>query len=447
MNRHFFSSLLSDFWSDLSDPGVAWQIATLVGCIILGWGLAKALKASVGSGKSHTRVIQLGVESFSRVLSPLIALGLITIAKPILARYHHINLLRVAIPLVASFALIRLAFYILRRIFARGRQAGSLLLLVEKILAVTIWFCVAMYITGLWPDLIQIMEDTVVPIGRYKTSVLAMAQAVASVIVTLVLALWAAALLEDRLMNVASMHSSLRTVVARLGRAFLIVVAVLVSLSLVGIDLTVLSVFGGALGVGIGLGLQKIVGSYISGFVILLERSLAIGDMVTVDKYYGRVTRINTRYTIIRSLDGIETVVPNDLLISGPVQNYSLSDRVLRLSTAVTVSYETDVEATLILLEEAVSSIERVSKDLPPSAVLLRFGSDGFDLEIGFWIADPENGRLNVLSEVNRSIWRTLKSNNIEIPFPQRELRLYGGLKADAVGLKQIFEKVPDGNV
>jgi small-conductance mechanosensitive channel len=442
MNRHFFTSLLSDFWADLSDPGVAWQIATLVGCIILGWALARAVKASVGSRKAQTRVVQLGVESFSRVLSPLISLGLITLAKPILARYHHINLLRVAIPLVASFALIRLVFYILRRIFARGRQAGSLLLLVEKILAVTIWICVAMYVTGLWPDLIQILEDTVVPIGRHKASLLAIFQGVASVVVTLVLALWGAALLEDRLMHVTTMHSSLRTVVTRLGRASLIVVAVLVSLSLVGIDLTVLSVFGGALGVGIGLGLQKIVGSYISGFVILLERSLAIGDMVTVDKYYGRVTRINTRYTVIRSLDGIETVVPNDLLISGPVQNYSLSDRVLRLSTTVTVSYETDVEAVLTLLEQAVLSVDRVSQDLPPAAVLTRLGNDGFELEIGFWIADPENGRLNVLSEVNRLIWRTLKANNIQIPFPQRELRLAGGLSADLMGLKPMVEKI-----
>lgn len=426
MNRHFLSSLLSDFWSDLSDPGVVWQIATLVVCVVLGWVLAKGLKTSLGPASSQARVVRLGVESFSRVLSPLIALGLIAIVKPILARYHHINLLRVAIPLVASFALIRLVFYIMRRIFARGRQAGSMLLLVEKILAVTIWIGVAFYVTGLWPDLIEMLEETVVPIGRYKTSLLAIAQAVTSVVVTLVLALWAAALLEDRLMHVTTMHSSLRTVFARLGRALFILVAILVSLSLVGIDLTVLSVFGGALGVGIGLGLQKIVGSYISGFVILLERSLAIGDMVTVDKYYGRVTRINTRYTVIRSLDGIETVVPNDLLISGPVQNYSLSDRVLRIATSVVVSYDADIEATLVLLEEGISSIDRISTDLPPSAVLLRLGNDGFEVEVGFWIADPENGRNNVLSEVNRVIWRLLKSNNIQIPYPQRELRIVG---------------------
>jgi small-conductance mechanosensitive channel len=222
------------------------------------------------------------------------------------------------------------------------------------------------------------------------------------------------------------MHLSLRTVVARLSRALLVLVAVLVSLSVVGIDLTVLSVFGGALGVGIGLGLQKIFGSYLSGFVILLERSLAIGDMVTVDKYYGMVTRINPRYTIIRSLDGIETVVPNDMLISGAVQNYSLSDRALRISTRVTVGYESDMEAVLAMLEQAAVSVTRVSTEPAPQAILTGFGSDGLDTELGFWIADPENGRLNVLSEVNLAIWRILKQNHISIPFPQREVRISG---------------------
>lgn len=424
MTPNQISNLLTDFWSDLSDPGVAWQIGTVALCLVLGWLLARGARALLNVRQVHLRVVRLGVESFSRVLWPLLALGLIALAKPILAKHHHINLLRLAIPLVASFALIRLAFYILRRIFARSGHAGTVLLLFEKVLALLVWLGVAFYITGVWPDLIQMMDDAVVPIGRYKTSVLAIVQALISVIVTLVLALWIGALLEERLMQVDSMHSSLRTVVARLGRAMLILIAVLVSLSLVGIDLTVLSVFGGALGVGIGLGLQKIIGSYVSGFVILLERSLSIGDMVTVDKYYGRVTKINTRYTVIRSLDGVETVVPNDMLISGPVQNYSLSDRVLRIATHVSISYESDLEAVLLLLEQAAATVSRVSTELPPSAVLVKFGADGLELEVGFWIADPENGKTNVLSEVNRAIWHTLKSHQIQVPFPQREMRI-----------------------
>lgn len=424
MTPTVFSSLWADFWKDLQEPGVLWQILVLIACLAAGWGLARALRGTLDAQDLQQRVMRLGVESFSRVLSPVLALILIVIAKAIMAKANHVNLLRVAIPLLASFALIRLAFYILRRVFARGGQAGNVLLLFEKSFASLVWLGVALYITGLWPDLLQFMEDTVVPAGRYKVSLLAILQAVLSVAVTLMLALWAGATLEERLMRLDTMHSSLRAVMARMGRALLILIAVLLSLSLVGIDLTVLSVFGGALGVGLGLGLQKIVSSYVSGFVILLERSLAVGDMVTVDKYYGKVTQINTRYTILQGLDGVESVVPNEMLVSSPIQNYSLTDRSLRLATRVTVDYQTDVDQVLPLLEQTAASVARVSKAPAPSAQLLKFGDDGLELEIGFWITDPENGRQNVLSDVNLAIWRELKARQIKIPYPQREVRL-----------------------
>jgi small-conductance mechanosensitive channel len=203
--------------------------------------------------------------------------------------------------------------------------------------------------------------------------------------------------------------------------------------------LTVLSVFGGALGVGLGLGLQKIVSNYVSGFVILLERSLAIGDIVTVDKYSGKVTQINTRYTILRGADGVESVVPNEMLISGAVQNYSLTDRSVRLSTHITVSYQVDVEQLIQLLEQVVTSVDRVSKTPAPQAMLINFGADGLELEIGFWIVDPDNGRTNVLSDVNRAIWRMLQAHQINLPYPQREIRLIDereGNNPESIGSK-----------
>jgi small-conductance mechanosensitive channel len=242
--------------------------------------------------------------------------------------------------------------------------------------------------------------------------------------VTLIFALWVGAVLEERLMRMNSVHSSLRVMMARMGRAVFIFLAILVSLSLVGIDLTVLSVFGGALGVGIGLGLQKIVSSYVSGFVILLERSLSIGDMVMVDKYSGIVTQINARYTVVHGLDGVETVVPNEMLLSAPVQNYFLTDRALRLTTRVRVSYRTDIDQVLRLLEQTAAGIPRVSREPAPQSYLMKFEAYGFELELGFWIADPENGRANVLSEVNRAIWHMLQEYQVEVPYPQREIRL-----------------------
>ncbi|MGZ5884791.1 MAG: mechanosensitive ion channel family protein, partial [Burkholderiaceae bacterium] len=389
-------------------------------------------------------VMRIGVESFTKVLSPLLALALIALAKPFLARWHHVNLLRVAIPLIASFVVVRLGFYVLRRIFAQGERAGSVLLLFEKIFAALVWIGVALYITGLWPDLVHVLDETVIPLGRYQASLTSILQALVFVVVTVIAALWAGTLLEERLLKMDTMHSSMRVVLARTGRAFLILIAVLISLSLVGIDLTVLSVFGGALGVGLGLGLQKIVSNYVSGFVILLERSLAIGDIVTVDKYSGKVTQINTRYTILRGADGIESVIPNEMLVSGPIQNYSLTDRSIRLASRITVDYQTDVEQVIQLLEQVVASVERVSSTPAPQAMLLNFGADGLELEIGFWIADPESGRTNVLSDVNRAIWKALQDHQIKLPYPQREIRLIDD-RADN-NPAEISGKMRDGN-
>jgi len=424
MTQNLLFNLLSDLRRGLDNPGLLWQVIALVACLALGWGGARVLRDRLTTHDMQLRVMKFGLESFSKVLWPLLALLFIVLAKLILARWYQINLLRLAIPLVGSFALIRFAFYVLRRIFVRGGQAAGFLLMFERGFALVIWCGVAIYVIGLWPGVEQFLDGTVIPIGRHKVSLLVIAQAVISVVFTLFIALWAGALLEERLMSLDAMHSSLRAVVVRLGRAVFIFLAVLISFSLVGIDLTVLSVFGGALGVGIGLGLQKLVSSYVSGFVILLERSLKIGDVIAVDRFVGQVTQINTRYTVIRGADGIETVVPNDMLVSGPVQNHSLTDRMLRLSTRIAVSYKTDIDFVLPLLKETAASVERVSQEPEPLAALARFDADGFELEVHFWIEDPENGRVNVLSDVNRAIWKTLQKYHIEVPFPQREVRL-----------------------
>ena len=164
---------------------------------------------------------------------------------------------------------------------------------------------------------------------------------------------------------------------------------------------------------GLGLGLQKITSNYVSGFVILLDGSLKIGDMITVDKYVGRVTQINTRYTILQGLDGIESVLPNEMLVSGPVQNYSLSNSRVRLGTRVTVPFCTDLDSLLPLLALAALEVPRVQTDPKPEVAIIKVGGDGLELELGFWISDPENGRGGVISGVNRAIWRVLKQQGI----------------------------------
>lgn len=424
MKQEPLKNLISDLISDLRDPGLLWQLAAVAVAVLLGWTLSTLLRSRVAAREPVGNFARFGVESFSRVVGPLAIVTLLIIAEIVLARWQTVHLLKVAVPIFTSLAVIRFTFYVLRRVFARHGQIGAAMQTFEKIFQLLVWLGVALYITGTWDEIFVYLDNTVLPLGKHKVSVADILQALISVVVLLMLALWAGAALEERLMGVQSMHSSLRVVMARFGRAVLIVVAVLGSLSMVGIDLTVLSVFGGALGVGLGLGLQKIASNYVSGFVILLDRSLTIGDMITVDKYSGRVLQINTRYTVLQGLDGVESIVPNEMLVSGAVQNSTLTNKSVSLSTKVSVSYDTDLDLALRLLEEAAKSIERVDKDKPPAATLLNFGADGLELQVSWWIGDPENGRGGVISDVNRAIWKSFQEHRISVPFPQREMRI-----------------------
>ena len=425
------SQLLSDLLDDLRAPGILWQVGAIALCMLVGWSLARVIRRrylhqrdiDVDAGPDAT-VRMIGVASFARVLSPLLMLALLGLARIGMERYHHVNLLRVALPLFASMVLIRIAFYLLRRVFARHGHVGVALITFEKIFALLVWVAVALYITGLWPDLFAYLDNTSLPLGRNKASLASILQAAVSVVVLLMLALWAGAALEERLMGVQGIHSSLRAVLARMSRAVLIVVAVLLSLSMVGIDLTVLSVFGGAFGVGLGLGMQKIASNYVSGFVILLERSLSIGDMISVDKYAGKVSQINTRYTILQGLDGVETVLPNEMLISAPVQNQSLSSRSVRVASVIMVAYNSDLDAVIALLEAQARSVERVLESPAPGVSLNKFTNDGFELELGFWISDPENGRGGVISDVNKKIYALVRSGEIKLALPALDPRL-----------------------
>lgn len=420
MSAPLFESLLTNLLEDSRDLSVLWQIGTVLVCFALAWLVSRFLREIFSKLDSTSVSMKLGVLSFSRVIFPTLILLFLFAAKGILGKWQHTNLLRLLLPIVASFVLIRLVFYVVRQTFAREGNIGKFLVFFEKLFAGLVMLGVVLYFSGLWQDLYLSLDETIIPLGRNKISVLDILQTIASVTITLIVAMWASAALEVRLMLLPQLNSSLKVVFSRLGRAILILLAILLSLSMVGIDLTVLSVFGGALGVGLGLGLQKITSSYISGFIILLDGSISIGDMISVDKFNGAVTDIKTRYTVLKGLDGGESIIPNEMLVSNPVQNYSFTDRSVVMTTDLTVAYKTDLEALLPLLVQAAASVERVSIENEPSAYLIKFGADGLDLRVGFWIADPENGRTNILSEVNRAIWRTLQLHAIELPYPQR---------------------------
>ncbi len=419
------AELLIGLPGDFHKPVILWQVAAILACTAAGWGLARLIhRAWLHSREDGSGVMRLGMQSFARVLGPLLIVALLGLAKLVMAKYQSVQLLGVALPLFVSLAVIRVVFFLLRRVFARHGPLGAALQTFEKIFALVVWIGVSLYITGLWPDVLAFLESTFLPIGRHRVSLADLVQGAVSIVVLLMLALWAGAALEERLMHVEAMHSSLRMVMGRMGRAVLILVAVLFSLSLAGLDLTVLSVFGGALGVGLGLGMQRIASNYVSGLIILLERSLTIGDPIALDKHSGKVARINTRYTVLRGSDGTQTLLPNEMLITGVVQNQSAINRNTRVATRLTVSYDSDLSVVMPLLQAQPAGVARVLEEPAPAVLLNGFVADGYELELGFWIADPENGQGGPLSDVNRKIYELVRSGDVKLGHAALDTRL-----------------------
>jgi len=282
-----------------------------------------------------------------------------------------------------------------------------------------------LWVSGLLPVILAELDGITWKIGATTLSLRTIIEGVVTAAAVLILSLWVSSAIETRLLRKAvGSDLSLRKAVSNATRALLMFVGLIVALSAVGIDLTALSVLGGAIGVGIGFGLQKLASNYVSGFVILAERSMRIGDNVRVDNFEGRITDINARYTVIRSPTGRESIVPNELLIINRVENLSLADDRVWQSTVVSVAYDSDVDVVTRLLLEAAAPHARVLKDPAPSVALSNFGADGLEFTLGYWIADPENGTLNIRSLINFSVLRALRENGIEIPYPQRVLHV-----------------------
>ncbi|HOM15561.1 MAG TPA: mechanosensitive ion channel, partial [Rubrivivax sp.] len=233
---------------------------------------------------------------------------------------------------------------------------------------------------------------------------------------------------------------SARKIAANATRALLLTIGVLFALTTVGIPVSALSVVGGAIGVGIGLGLQKLAANYVSGFVILAEGSLRIGDLVRVDNFEGHITDIKTRYTVIRALNGRESIVPNEMMTTQRVENLSLADPNVLLSTSVQVAYGTDLDLLIPELVDLMQRVPRVLSNPGPGVSLSAFAADGLELTLSFWIADAQNGQGNVRSAVNLAVLHSLNSRGIDIPFPQRVYHMLPAESAppvpDAAGMR-----------
>jgi small-conductance mechanosensitive channel len=369
--------------------------------------------------------MHVGLGGVNRLLLPLATLVLLLVTAEVFRHFGPLFFIAIALPLTVALALIRLIVYALRELFGTPAWLPAS----ERAITFTIWGFVLLYFTGVLPEIGSALDSMAIPIGNKHVTVFEILKGAIVVLLTIAGTLWLAGLVEHRLTLATSLDTNLRVVLSKFIRALMLVLGVLFALQVVGIDLTLLTVFGGALGVGIGLGLQKLASNYIAGFTILLDRSIRLGDMITVDNRHGFVTSVTSRYVVVRSLDGVEAIVPNETLVTTTVLNHSFTSKNVRLALPVQVSYDSDLDQALAILVDAATAHPRVLKAPDaPAAFVVRFGDNGIELELGVWIADPELGQLNLRSALNRGIWRSFQSHGIKIPFPQREMRILNPL-------------------
>jgi small-conductance mechanosensitive channel len=407
-----FSAWLQGFLQ----PAALAELAALLVVAVLAWSLVAGLRRALAM-QNDPRSVLFGQRIVDGALFPIVLLALGFVARGLLMRFVPLAVFHVAIPVLVSLVVIRLGVKVLQ-VALDDRPWVKVL---ERTISWVAWAGMVLWVSGLLPVMLAEADDIQWKVGATTLSLRTLIEGIVTASAVLIITLWVSSAIESRLLR-SSVGSdrSLRKAVSNATRALLLFVGLIIALSAVGIDLTALSVLGGAVGVGIGLGLQKLASNYVSGFVILAERSMRIGDNVRVDNFEGRITDINARYTLIRNLSGRESIVPNEMLITNRVENLSLADPNVWQSTVVSVAYDSDVEQVTRLLLEAATAQPRVLKSPGPSVALSNFGADGLEFTLGYWIGDPENGQLALRSAINLAILSSLRANGIEIPFPQR---------------------------
>ena len=415
MNKsEHFDNLIAPLSVYLGNQEMLIELAALAGIAFAAWfGLRRLrLRLATVSGWHDS----LTGSDWNRLILPAGMLPLVLIGRAIFSPWQSVHLFNLAVPLLLSFLAIQSCFFILRRVLKPTRTLHA----VERLVSWLVWGVFALHLTGYLDDVVTALDSIGFDVGKQHLSLYTVFTGLLSLAATLVLALWLAHTIEHRLIGSMPLTGNIKLALTKLARSVLVVLAVLIALPLVGIDITVLSVFGGALGVGLGLGLQKIAANYVSGFTLLLDQSVRIGDMVEVGPHYGEVREIATRYTVIRSLNGSESIVPNETMITTPVVNHSLTDKENQILLPIQVAYSSDLDRVRGLLLEIAAGNQRVLDTPPPRVRLKNFGENGVDLELVVWITDPEEGEFNLRSDLNWKIWEVFRREGIEIPFPQR---------------------------
>lgn len=409
---------LEELLRDMAQPDIWQEFLGLGLALALAYATAWLVRARllIGSRSVPGESVWFGNRLIDGLLFPLTALVLTYAANRLVLQWQHLSVLKVAVPILMALVAIRF----LARTMTLSFPNSKLARMGEQFFSWMAWIVAILWIADLLPQVLAEFEGIEFTIGKRHVSLRGIIEASLTAGLVIVVTLWMSSTIERRVLREAVSDLSMRKITGNAVRAILLLLGLLFALSAIGVDLTALSVLGGALGVGLGFGLQKLASNYVSGFVILFERSVRIGDNVKVDGFEGKVADIKTRYTLIRSVSGREAVIPNEKLITERVENLSLADPKVLIISNITVAYSSNVEQVQAILTESAMRCLRVLKDPEPVAHLGNFAADGLEFSLCFWICDPENGQLNVRSEINIAALHALRAAGVEIPYPQR---------------------------
>jgi small-conductance mechanosensitive channel len=410
---------LTDLVADLKRPDIWEEILGFSLALALAYALTWWVNRRWSRSQSEATLresVWLGSRVVDGVMFPLVALALVYVANRVVGQTQALSLLKVAVPILLALAAIRL----LSRTFALSFPSSLLARMTERMFSWMAWIAVVLWVTGLLPTVSAELADIEFPVGSSKINLRSVLAGMLSAGAVIVVTLWFSALIERRVLRGAVDDLSIRKIMANSIRAILLLIGVLLALNAVGIDLSALSVMGGALGIGIGLGLQGLAANYVSGFVILFERSIRIGDYVRADDFQGVVKDIFTRYTLIQNLNGVEAIVPNLKLTTSRVENLALESPKECLSCHLAVAYGCDIDAVQKLLLETSLGNPRVLREPAPEIYLHALALHGIELQISFWIADPQNGQQNIRSDINVAALKALNSHSIEMAIGPR---------------------------
>ena len=409
-------------------PDSLLQVAVIGGALLLGWWIARLVRPRFASTIAPDD-LQGRLREIAWVAAPfaITLLILATVDGLLHAAGVPARIVDVAVQLTALLLLIRAIVYVIRvSLGARARIKGW-----GTPISLIVWVFLSLHLLGWGDTVIGVLDGMGVNLGKTRISVWSVAKLLVTVSLFVLAAMWISRWLERRVLKLDALPSTMRIGIAKFTQAFLIALSVLIGLNAAGLDLTTLNVLTGAIGIGLGFGLQSIAANFVSGFVLLMDRSIKPGDVIsftgmpgTATEGFGWVEELRGRYVVVLDRDGVSTLVPNQNLITNPVINWSYGDPRVRLKLPVRVSYKSDPELAMQLMLQATADHPRVITDPGPVARLMSFGDHGIELELRFWIPDPQEGVNNVRSDVNRAIWRLFREHGIVIPVAQREVKL-----------------------